>query len=290
MPQPSAIPTMLPLPEAPVPVSSQVIDNGDGTYTVGDRTIVKETVGRGLQGTDPGADGKFSTDGKNTRQGDGDDGFTGARGWINDTFGTQGNRQQVLIDKYGDDIDSIMKEVNLNDRMFGITRESLESALTSERQKALGKKYNVDLESVGGAKVGYGESEGQVKRREEERRTRGARGKKVKAENAANISNAKADVTATNKVDAQNFLTNTLQIQNANFLRNQEIARQQERLGDRADAKEAKSMEYKLLQEKMDRDDHRYEQELMRYDERKRTETLQSLAGGLAALGAAFAL
>ena len=40
----------------------------------------------------------------------------------------------------------------------------------------------------------------------------------------------------------------------------------------------------------LDRQDHRYAQEMQRYDKRRQTETIQGLIGGLASLGAAFAM
>jgi hypothetical protein len=40
----------------------------------------------------------------------------------------------------------------------------------------------------------------------------------------------------------------------------------------------------------LDRQDHRYAQEMQRYDKRRQTETIQGLMGGLASLGAAFAM
>ncbi len=40
----------------------------------------------------------------------------------------------------------------------------------------------------------------------------------------------------------------------------------------------------------LDRQDHRYDQQMERYDKRRRQESIQGLVGGLAALGAAFAI
>ena len=40
----------------------------------------------------------------------------------------------------------------------------------------------------------------------------------------------------------------------------------------------------------LDRQDHRYDQQMERYDKRRRQESIQGLVGGLAALGAAFAM
>jgi len=56
-----------------------------------------------------------------------------------------------------------------------------------------------------------------------------------------------------------------------------------ERLDDKAEARRERL-------DLLDRQDHRYSQEMQRYDKRRQTETIQGLMGGLASLGAAFAM
>jgi hypothetical protein len=56
-----------------------------------------------------------------------------------------------------------------------------------------------------------------------------------------------------------------------------------ERLDDKAEARRERL-------DLLDRQDHRYAQEMQRYDKRRRQESIQGLVGGLAALGAAFAV
>ena len=56
-----------------------------------------------------------------------------------------------------------------------------------------------------------------------------------------------------------------------------------ERLDDKAEARRDRL-------DLLDRQDHRYSQEMQRYDKRRQKETIQSLIGGLASLGAAFAM
>lgn len=56
-----------------------------------------------------------------------------------------------------------------------------------------------------------------------------------------------------------------------------------ERLDDKAEARRERL-------DLLDRQDHRYAQEMQRYDKRRRQETIQGLVGGLASLGAAFAM
>ncbi len=56
-----------------------------------------------------------------------------------------------------------------------------------------------------------------------------------------------------------------------------------ERLDDKAEARRERL-------DMLDRQDHRYDQQMQRYDKRRRQESIQGLVGGLAALGAAFAM
>jgi len=67
------------------------------------------------------------------------------------------------------------------------------------------------------------------------------------------------------------------------MLANQNAQTRADSLTQRADA-------LALERERMARDDHRYNQELMAYNENKRMEPISALAGGLAALAAAFAM
>ena len=59
---------------------------------------------------------------------------------------------------------------------------------------------------------------------------------------------------------------------------------------DRAERLDNKAEERRDRLDLLDRQDHRYSQEMQRYDKRRQTETIQSLIGGLASLGAAFAI
>ena len=59
---------------------------------------------------------------------------------------------------------------------------------------------------------------------------------------------------------------------------------------DRADSLEAKAEARRDRLDLLDRQDHRYSQEMQRYDKRRQKETIQSLIAGLASLGAAFAM
>ena len=67
------------------------------------------------------------------------------------------------------------------------------------------------------------------------------------------------------------------------MLANQNAQTRADSLTQRADA-------LALERERMEREDHRYNQELMRYNENRRMESISGLAGGLAALAAAFAM
>ena len=59
---------------------------------------------------------------------------------------------------------------------------------------------------------------------------------------------------------------------------------------DRAERLDDKADERRDRLDLLDRQDHRYSQEMQRYDKRRQKETIQSLIGGLASLGAAFAM
>ena len=58
----------------------------------------------------------------------------------------------------------------------------------------------------------------------------------------------------------------------------------------RAEALESKAEARRDRLDLLDRQDHRYSQEMQRYDKRRQKETIQSLVAGLASLGAAFAM
>ena len=59
---------------------------------------------------------------------------------------------------------------------------------------------------------------------------------------------------------------------------------------DRAERLDDKAESRRDRLDLLDRQDHRYAQEMQRYDKRRRQETIQGLVGGLASLGAAFAM
>lgn len=73
-------------------------------------------------------------------------------------------------------------------------------------------------------------------------------------------------------------------------LDNQLIMQQNNLAEDRAIRAEARADDLALRREQMERADHRYAQELERYDKRKRQDSIQAMVAGLASLGAAFAL
>ena len=277
---------LFPLIEQPGP--SRRVDttrkvNPDGTVSIGDSTYVPETVGTGIQGYDPGAKGEFSTTG-NKRVGDGDDGFDWQAGWL----GTSDRQTELL---QGGGVTKATKNLNWWDRnVLKINEKTLRSASNSSQRDTLGDQFNGRLKAVGAAPVGWGESVEEVKARLLEKSTRTARAKTAKQTNTATESNFKSAGISKNEGAAKDDLATTLAVSNANFLRQQQELAAQERQLSRADSKEAKSMEYRLLQDKMDREDWRFKEEMKRYDKNKRTETIQGLVGGLAALGAAFAI
>jgi len=68
-----------------------------------------------------------------------------------------------------------------------------------------------------------------------------------------------------------------------------EVAQMNDRR-DRAERLDDKAEDRRDRLDLLDRQDHRYAQEMQRYDKRRQTETIQGLVGGLASLGAAFAM
>jgi hypothetical protein len=68
-----------------------------------------------------------------------------------------------------------------------------------------------------------------------------------------------------------------------------EIAQMNDRR-DRAERLDDKAESRRERLDMLDRQDHRYDQQMERYDTRRRQESIQGLVGGLAALGAAFAV
>lgn len=274
------------LPDAPKTrrVDPTRVVNPDGTVTIGDNTYVPETVGTGLQGYDPGEKGEFSTDGKNTRQGDGDDGFNFMAGWL----GT-GARQEELLQEGS--VAKAARELNLIDKyILKINKKTLLSADLAAKREELGDEFDGQLKAAGAAPVGYGEGREEVIKRLGENETRDGRRKKVKQLNTASDNNATQNALKQNANAGATDFNNTVALSNANLTRliqEQNVIDAQLR---RADAKDAKSMEYRLLQDKMDREDYRYAEDMKRYEKDKRAELIQAAVLSLGALNDSFKL
>lgn len=274
------------LPDAPKTrrVDPTRIINPDGTVTIGDKTYVPETVGTGIQGYDPGEKGEFSTDGKNTRQGDGDDGFNFMAGFL----GTGGRQEELLQEG---SVAKAVKGRNLIDKyILKITPETLLSAKRAATREELSELYDGQLKAAGAAPVGYGEGREEVEKRLVENETRDGRRKAAKQFNTASDNNATQNALKQNANAGATDFNNTVAISNANLTR----AIQEQNVIDaqlrRADAKDAKSMEYRLLQDKMDREDDRYQQELALFDKNERQKRIQALVASLFALNNSFKL
>jgi hypothetical protein len=109
-------------------------------------------------------------------------------------------------------------------------------------------------------------------------------------EKAKRLRNAKLDKEVDNIINPNKGQMTPLQIREQNradlqltMLANQNAQTRADSLTQRADA-------LALERERMEREDHRYNQELMRFNENRRMESISGLAGGLAALAAAFAM
>jgi len=274
------------LPDAPKTrrVNPTRVVNPDGTVTIGDNTYVPETVGTGLQGYDPGEKGEFSTDGKNTRQGDGDDGFNFMAGWL----GTGGRQKELLQEG---SVAKAVRELNLIDKyILKINKKTLLSADLAAKREELGDEFDGQLKAAGAAPVGYGEGREEVIKRLGENETRDGRRKKVKQVNTASESNATRMALAQNEKAGATDLSNSFAISQGNLTR----AIQKQAVIDaqlrRADAKDAKSMEYRLLQDKMDREDYRYAEDMKRFDRNKREELIKAALTGILNLDGSFKL
>ena len=74
------------------------------------------------------------------------------------------------------------------------------------------------------------------------------------------------------------------------ILREQMAQSDKRYFADKAEAREAKAMELEYLKMKDRREDMRYNERMEQLDRKDRRMAMQSLAAGLASLGAAFAL
>lgn len=301
---PVVVPTAPPVPR----VSTERVVNPDGTVTVGNTTYVPETVGTGYVGTDPGAKGEYSTkpnaDGtKPQRVGEGDDGFNFMAGWL----GT-GDRQTELLQEHGN-AGVAGKNLNWYDRnVLKITDETLLSAQRSSEKDILSVQYDSKLKAAGGAPVGWGESEPEVRRRLEELQTRDTRRTKARQNNASTESDAKGQATTANaqagQTDFNNqFTTYTAQQQASerDYRRSQEsIARQDrlsreregrlDRLQQRADTKATQAQTLRLEQMRIDSDERRFNRQMERDAQKDRVAAIKGIANSFASLGAAFTL
>lgn len=275
------------LPDAPKTrrVDPTRVVNSDGTVTIGDNTYVPATVGTGLQGYDPGEKGKFSTSKiKTKRQGDGDDGFNFMAGWL----GTGGRQEELLQEG---SIRKAANERNFIDKyILKITPESLQNARLAATRDELGEKFNGRLKAAGAAPVGWGEGKEEVEARLEENKTRKGRKLNVKQRNNAQENNFTKAVIRQNENAGATDLSNTFAIKQANLTRDIQKQAVIDSALRRADAKDAKSMEYRLLQDKMDREDYRYAEDNKRFEKNKREELIRAATLGLLALNSGFKL
>ena len=201
-------------------------------------------------------------------------------------------------DRYGKNNDPGLIN-NILGHVTGATDAGTQEYRDLETQQQLGKEYNSRLQMYGGGKVELGETEGSVQERylnlkneyEAEQRKKGY----------AELHNSPQQVEERRRRDQQ-FTTSQqnvadqmeltrlgMQQQNKRF--ETQLQMQQNNLAeDRAIRAEARADDLALKREQMERADHRYAQELERYDKRKRQDSIQAMVAGLASLGAAFAL
>ena len=111
-------------------------------------------------------------------------------------------------------------------------------------------------------------------------------GRPTKVQEAAIATGVRADERAQSMLEEQIRQSG---ITNKRLDYQWEVAQMNDRR-DRAERLDNKAEERRDRLDLLDRQDHRYSQEMQRYDKRRKTETIQGLIGGLASLGAAFAM
>ena len=287
-----------PIPRAPsVPrVDTEAQYNDDGTVTVGGRTRTLETVGAALQGTDPGKSGEFSTDGKNKRVGEGDDGFNQMAGWL----GT-GGRQTQLLEEHGS---AALASRNLSwydKNVLKITPETLQSAEYSIARDILGAEFNGRLKAAGAAEVGWGENREMVVKRLEEVQTRPERRKQTAASNVQMVDEMKEGAEKKNQTaDDRDYqlgwqqYAETMRRQTQQEARKDRLSREREsrldRLQQRADQKFQAAQNLQIEQMRIESNERRFNKELEISREKDRAAAIKGIASGFASLGAAFTL
>ena len=163
------------------------------------------------------------------------------------------------------------------------------------REAANKEKWGTQIEAFDGGKYIPGQTEDQYKA--EVRRLTGLRNNSEFAETTAGkAQTAQIEQLTASTAQAGRLLehqiaeagaTRETAAQQFSYLQNKDDNRfalqNAQRLDDKAEARRERI-------DLLDRQDHRYAQEMQRYDKRRQTETIQGLIGGLASLGAAFAM
>ena len=163
-------------------------------------------------------------------------------------------------------------EATLTDKLFGVTSDELKQEQKFQQDFENKQTYKPQVEALGGT-FKPGQTEGVYLNQIDELKTNRAN---------TNYTNSPAGQAA---AFAQQQQTDQLALTNKRLDNQMEMA-----LLDRADAKDQRAAElaYQKLRDR--KEDMRYNERMEQLDRKDRRQAMQSLAAGLASLGAAFAL
>jgi len=293
----TAPPTFMTEEEIQNPSGITILDDKNGTATrvrvgIGDgsRTVVLPTVGSEVVGTR----GRGKGNGTNL-----DDGITGWNEGVNNITGFQHNRIKDIISQATTTGQDLGKTINVEDAMdllnwgdarMGISEEVLASAIRTQRAKNLNQQYGDSLDSINSPPVGEGMSRGDVVRLLKNQQGLPEKRRKVDLERNQLIELAKSGNLSDNRIIRSGNDNSALNTYTLAMQQEMERNRRNDLALNRADAKDAKSMEYRLLQDKRDREDYRYAEDNKRFDNNKREELIRAAALGLFALNSSFKL
>lgn len=167
-------------------------------------------------------------------------------------------------------------DTNFADTIFGITPEELKAEKKLQQDYINDELYRDKVESLRGTYV-PGQSKG-TSLEQIQRLTKLRDNKDYDNSAAGKAAAAQLELLRGDRINAQKQFE---------YLQNKDDNRT---ALARADRLQAKADDRRDRLDLLDRQDHRYSQEMQRYDKRRQKETIQSLVAGLASLGAAFAM
>ena len=290
----TAPPTFTTEEEIQDPSRITILDDKNGTATrvrvgIGDgsRTVVLPTVGSEVIGTR----GRGKGNGKKV-----DDGISGWNEGVNNITGFQHNRIKDIIRQATTtnqdlgrtiNVDDAMELLNWGDARMGINEEVLASAIQTQRAKNLNQEFEDRLDRFNSPPVGEGMSRGDVERLLANQQNLPEKRRSVEQQRNQLLEAARSGNLGDNRIIRSGNDNSRLNTYTVAMQQEMEKNRRNDLALNRADAKDAKSMEYRLLQDKMDREDYRYAEDMKRFDRNKREELIKA---ALLALNSSFKL